>query len=848
MEKTKDKKRERLSTLARAALAAALALMVCVPVQPLSAMADTSDANDAVVHIHSYKIDNGDDNMNGGTGYLTSDGTVSYCYDALTHGPGATGQDYSEFRDGTHATDYLYAHGYPATNEIGGKKWSDADAQGITQLAAWIVADTTPYKDVLSFKKTSADKVAAAEKLAAEANAYQGGDEAVDGCSSIAYCEGKPGIQPMLTGSLGGRVTLTKSSGDASVTKGDSDYSLAGATYGVYRGGKLVAQFTTDGDGHGQTDKKLKSGDYTVKEISAPDGYTLSDKEYKVTVSGKDASVDASDTPITVKVKVVKTDAETGGTDPQGASSLDGAVYKATYEQNGEEASQEATIANGEATFENIPLGKVTVTEVQAPTGYKPDTKAHEFTVTAADAGHEEAVFELTPEDGEFAEQPVRGDLELVKVADTSLTRLANVPFKVTSKTTGESHVLTTDANGYASTSSAWNKHTQDTNGGTATSGVWFGTSDPDDSKGALLYDTYEIEEQRCESNADRALTPAFDVAVYKDSTTVNLGTLTDDEGPKIGTTATDAADGDHEAEASEKVTLNDDVTYTGLTPGKEYTLTGTLMDKETGKPVQQDGADVTTETTFTPTAASGVATVTFEFDASALAGHETVAFEDLTQDGNEVAVHTDINDEGQTVKIVPPAPKVGTTATDADDGDHEATADSSVTINDEVAYENLTPGAEYTLTGTLMDKSTGKPVQSGGKDVTSTVSFVPEKASGTQTVTFTFDGTDLGGHETVAFESLQKDGTEVAGHTDIDDEGQTVKLTPPDQEQPPSKGSAPATGLPKTGDELPWVAILCAVGAAGCVAGTIALSKRRNEQDGPDDGSDSEDAGGDEQ
>ena len=251
----------------RAALAAALALMVCVPVQPLAAMADTSGANDAVVHIHSYSIDGGDDNMNEGIGYVTNDGTVSYCYDATTTGPDSNGEDFSDFRDGTHATDYLFAKGYPSSTEIAGKKWSEADAQGITQLAAWIVADTTPYKDVASFKKTSADKVAAAEKLAEEANAYQGGDEIVDGCSSIAYCEGKSGIQPMLTGSLGGRVTLTKASGDASITKGDSDYSLAGATYGVYRGGKLVAQFTTDGDGHGQTDKKLKNGDYTVKEI-----------------------------------------------------------------------------------------------------------------------------------------------------------------------------------------------------------------------------------------------------------------------------------------------------------------------------------------------------------------------------------------------------------------------------------------------------------------------------------------------------------------------------------------------------------------------------------------------------
>jgi hypothetical protein len=502
----------------RAALAAALALMVCVPAQPLAAMADTSDANNAVVHIHSYSIEGGDDNMNEGTGYLTSDGTVSYCYDALTSGPGSAGQDYSEFRDGTHATDYLFAKGYPSSTKIAGKNWSDADAQGITQLAAWIIADTTPYKDILSFKKTSADKVEAAEKLASEANAYQGGDPSIDGCSSIAYCEGKSGIQPMLTGSLGGHVSLTKTSGDASITKGDSDYSLSGAVYGVYKGSTLVAKFTTDENGHGQTDKKVKNGTYTVKEISAPSGYTISSSEYQVTVSGKDASADVADQPITVKIKVVKTDAETGKSEPQGAASLDGAIYKATYEQNGKETSQEATIENGEAVFEGIPLGKITVTEVKAPTGYKPDTEAHEFTVTAADAGHEKAVFELTPVDGEFGEQPVRGDLELVKVADTSLERLANVPFQITSKTTGESHTIVTDANGYASTSAAWNKHTNDTNGGKGGSGIWFGTVDPDDSKGALLYDTYTVEEQRCDSNADRALIPPFEVTVYKDS------------------------------------------------------------------------------------------------------------------------------------------------------------------------------------------------------------------------------------------------------------------------------------------------------------------------------------------
>lgn len=218
-----------------------------------------------------------------------------------------------------------------------------------------------------------------------------------------------------------------------------------------------------------------------------------------------------------------------------------------------------ATISNDEATFEGIPLGKITVTEVKAPIGCLPDEKPHKFTVTAADAGHEATVFEIDPEDGEFAEQPIRGDLELVKIADSSHGRLANEPFKITSKTTDESHV--TDANNHVSTAANWNKHTADTNGGAAEFGVWFGESDPDDSKGALLYDIYRVEEQRCDANADRELIPAFDVTVYKDATTIDLGTLTDDEGPRISTTATDASNGDHEATAMEKTTINNDVT-----------------------------------------------------------------------------------------------------------------------------------------------------------------------------------------------------------------------------------------------------------------------------------------------
>ena len=134
-------------------------------------------------------------------------------------------------------------------------------------------------------------------------------------------------------------------------------------------------------------------------------------------------------------------------------------------------------------------------------------------------------------------EQVKRGDLEFVKVSDGDLNRLANVPFKLTSLTTGESHILVTDKNGYASTSAEWNLHTANTNRGeTAEDGIWFGTSTPDNSKGALIYDDYELEELRCEANKGMKLLK-FKVSVYKDSVTIPLGTLTDDR-IEIGTEA----------------------------------------------------------------------------------------------------------------------------------------------------------------------------------------------------------------------------------------------------------------------------------------------------------------------
>ena len=119
---------------------------------------------------------------------------------------------------------------------------------------------------------------------------------------------------------------------------------------------------------------------------------------------------------------------------------------------------------------------------------------------------------------------------------------------------------------------------------------------------------------------------------------------------PTLKTTATDKADGDKSLASSGMVTITDKVCYTNLKPGKEYTLSGTLMDKATGGPLMVEGKPVTASKTFTPEGADGCENVDFTIDGSMLVGKTTVVFERLEHDTQTIAVHTDINDEDQTV------------------------------------------------------------------------------------------------------------------------------------------------------------------------------------------------------
>ena len=240
---------------------------------------------------------------------------------------------------------------------------------------------------------------------------------------------------------------------------------------------------------------------------------------------------------------------------------------------------------------------------------------------------------------------------------------------------------------------------------------------------------------------------------------------------PDIHTTAVGEDTKDHIEKAMEKAVIVDTVAYKGLEVGREYTVKGTLMDRETREPLVINEEEVVAETTFTPETTDGSVDVTFTFDASVLAGKTYVAFETLYTEGKEVAIHTDIEDEDQMVFI----PDVYTTATDKVTGDHDGVVAEETTVLDEVFYKNLIPGKAYTVSGKLMVRETGEPLLVDGKEVTAKKTFVAEEADGSVIIEFTFNSLALAGKHVVAFEDLTYEGISIASHEDLEDEDQTI-------------------------------------------------------------------------
>ena len=623
----------------------------------------------------------------------------------------------------------------------------------------------------------------------------------------------------------------------------------------------------------------LPLGTITVEEKAAPNGYLLegaymqaagSFEQIKgvyvsqITEDGELAALSGSnqysvsDKVIRGGVKIQKRDLETKDTKAQGGATLKDTAFEIIslndnavlvdgklYSKNEVVKTIHTGVDGIAATAtDTLPYGKYRIEESNAPEGYLTDgAKPIEFEIT-----EDGKIVDLTDETHSIYNQIKRGDLEGVKIGDGTHKRLANVPFRITSKTTGESHIIVTDKNGQFSTSSDWVSHKQNTNAGkTSEGGIWFGTSTPDDSKGALLYDTYTIEELRCVSNKGMTLIPAFDVVVSRNNVVIDLGTLTDDYEPEISihTTATDKVTGEKSIVAGKSVTIVDTVTLDGLTKGTKYQLKGWQMVKSENAQLLIDGQPVESGYTFTAEDSSMEVEIAFTFNASSLAGKDLVTFEELYDLSNpdeptKVAEHKDIEDEGQTVTITERIITMHTTATDKATGKKTIEAGKDVTIVDTVTLDGLEKGVKYTLKGWQMVKSENAELIVGGKRVENDLTFTAEDSKMEVQIEFTFNASELGGKELVTFEELYDvtnpdNPIKVAEHKDIKDEGQTVTVKEkPESPTTPEEPSTPTktSDSPKTGDNTPFVALFVMMGisAAGLIfAGYKRFGRKGN-------------------
>lgn len=591
------------------------------------------------------------------------------------------------------------------------------------------------------------------------------------------------------------------------ITAAEDIYTLDGTLR--YSKGEVVATIETDSMGAATTEP-LYLGKFEVREIKAPYGMIISDEVHPVelTYAGQEVEITETATAFYNERQRVQIDlSKVMAQDERFSIGMNGEILSVQF---GLFAAEDLTSAdgsvipadglmeivscdeNGKAVFTtDVPVGaKLYVKEIATNEHYI--LSDEKYPVNFEYAGQDTATVSITVNNGEaIPNDIIYGNIKGLKIDRETEETIAGALFGLfradETEFTAEKAILTAES---------------------GEDGIFTFENVP--------YGNWIIKEL-APAESFLLSEETYPITVTAEKEIIEI-TVVNDRIPEIGTTA--AVDGEKEIFATEVFVLTDIVAYQHLIPGKEYTVKGTLMDKSTGKPLLIDGEEIHAETVFTPETPAGETTVEFTFDSKYIkADTDIVVFESLYKDGKELAVHADIDDEGQTVKVK--VPEIGTQA--SIDGKKEVTAKGTITIEDIVSYKNLTPGKEYTVKGTLMDKSTGKPFVVDGNEISSSYTFKPETADGEVRMTFTFDaGTITKATEIVVFESVYRDGAEVAVHADINDEGQTVKLVPPTPD------------VPQTGDDTNlgfWIG-LGAIALGGLISCGIMVIKRKKDDD----------------
>lgn len=560
----------------------------------------------------------------------------------------------------------------------------------------------------------------------------------------------------------------------------------------------------------------LEQGDYTLVEVEAPYGYVkeLEGKTFTVGAEYKGWDdplvIEFSDMPQKATITVAKSDGWTGEPVEESVYIVKAAEAIITPDgtvraTEGEIVATLTTGADGKATSPELYLGTYTVYEAKATDGYALDVA--EKTVVLDYAGQDVAVY-----DHEEAVTDLPTDPELLKVdALDHDTVLAGAKFHIWNDEGTFDEELVTDEEGKISLAYAkhGSYHIQEVE---APEG--YAITDVDEEGNPTFVDFKVNDQGMIEWDDTGSMAQAY---------TFELENM-----PKtMKTTATDPENGAHETQARDDLTIVDAIEYTGLVPGNEYTATGILMDKATGEPAADDeGNAITASSTFVAEDSCGTVDVTFTFKGASLAGKLLVAFETMEFEGVEYMVHADIDDVDQTVAVV----DIATQARDGITNTSEGTCTENGILIDTVAYTGLTPGKEYRIFTTLMEKASGAALTGDdGLPRVGMTTFTPETPNGTIDITVSLDTRELEGKSVVFFEKLTDESEAIiAVHEDIDDEGQTVTF--PEEVPEPE---APGKGYPKTGgfaEVDPVAASLLVIAICGCAgAGCAYIRRSRN-------------------
>lgn len=647
-------------------------------------------------------------------------------------------------------------------------------------------------------------------------------------------------------------IRLKKSASEKSVTEMNRCYSLAGAEYGVYTDAactQLAGTLRTGEDGTTDTIKVSVGDTYYIKEHTAPEGYCLDPEIYEITPSNDQevCTLEMEEEPAVSKISI-EIWKKSRESEPANAVTPEGTEFTIRYfdgyyepDALPDEAARTWVIrvrktekgylarmceedrVSGEFYKMGggavIPLGTIAITESKAAEGFVNDGEFGEGIRTFVGQvrmNEEKNAAEMIAVCG----RPSLQDPETLRfeVEDTPVSRKPEIRTTAADRDTG-THMGAPDGTITIDDTVSY----RDLNPG---EDYWMKGRLIDRSTRSAVTDKDGREvtaEKRFTAAASGAgsvvMTFTFEageslggktLVVYETAVEASTGITAaqhenpEDEAqsihfPEGSTTAQDNETGTHTACPDEKVVIRDTIVYKNLLPGRRFKVEGVLVDAETGEPVIADGQKVMSAKEFTPREESGSVTVTFEFNGTALAGRRTVVFEKVKLGDIPVIVHEDLTDEGQSIVF----PSVGTRAEDPADGDRTLRTGKNVKVKDTVRFTNLTPGREYILKGTLMDKKTGGPLRVSGDIVTGEKTFVPDQPDGRAQLEIRLDASALQNRDLVFFEDLfevnPKTGrsVKIGSHRDLNDSDQTLHFTEdgrPDRSADTGDGSDPGT------------------------------------------------------